>query len=95
MYDPMCNDGAPSVRVLSRSTPVAQHGFACKDCPKGLSITPGTRYSKVVMLIDGEFVIDEGCLGAACVMAEVEADMARAEAVRNLNATLGPDELPF
>ena len=93
MYDPMCHDGAPQVRVLSETTPVARLGYACGDCPDGCSISPGERYRKAVMLVDGEFVIDRHCLGLRCVSAAIDDEMARYAAERA--RSLEPGELAF
>lgn len=93
MLDPMRNDGAPHVRVLSETTPVARHGHACDGCPDRCSISPGERHHKAVMLVDGEFVIERHCIGLRCVSAAIDAEMARhaAELARPLN----PGELAF
>jgi hypothetical protein len=89
----MRNDGAPHVRILSETTPVARLGHACGDCPDGCSISPGERYHKAVMLVDGHFVIDRHCIGPGCGSAAIDAEMARYVAERD--QPLGPDELAF
>lgn len=85
MYD----DEAPDVRVLSSSTPVAHHGHACDGCPFGRHITPGTRYSKGVLLVDGKFHVQRHCVGGTCW---AEHDV---EVIHSSQHPLGPDELAF
>ena len=85
-------DCKPDVKTLSSGTHTARKAQECNVCNG--TIMPGQRYSKIVMIYEGEFQIDRHHADAgqcAAMRSEVE----EWEARRYDDELLGADDAPF